>query len=361
MTRNLIPFLSKHRLLIVFGAVYFLLSLYVMIHFVVNSRSFGDEFHRLRYEDMLKGTAWNPFSYRVLIPKLTIAVRDMTPAIVQMEVAEDIRSGLKDNAFIARYMPQLIKAYEGATFEKCITTLWNYLFLFGYAWLMFLLAKELFSDDYAIRWFAPIFGMLVVPSFSWQWVYIYDIPILCLSAACYYVLLTKQYGLFIPLFALATLNRETSIFIGIFFVIHYFRRMPAAHYWLMVALLALVYSVIRITLYYASVDNAGWFMEDNLVRMLSHDVFSKSNYARLLMIATGFFLLTYQWMEKPAFLKCGLWILPIFYVAYIKAGYPGEYRVFYDIMPLLVLLGTHTLIAGTGISQSPVFAKKETA
>ncbi len=347
--------MRRYRLVLIFGCIYLLMSGFVMTHSVVNSIRFGDGFMRLDYDAMLNGTAWRPFAYRILIPRMTTFIRDITPLTTRQELRNSFMESLEANSFMKRYLPQFKDAFEGATFEKMVTTALNYGFLLGFIWMMFLLGRELFPDDPAIRWFAPIFGMWLVPSFSWQWTYIYDIPLLCLSAACFYCILKEKYYALLVLFTLATLNRESSIFILCFFLLWSLRRRPTLNDITLLLMMAAIYALIKVSLYYAYANNVGWVLEDNVSRIMSRDIFSKSGYFRMLVMALIFFLLTFRWMEKPAFLRVGLLLWPLVLAAYMRAGWPGEYRVFFDIMPLMVLLLTHTLIAGTGISQSPFF------
>lgn len=186
--RELCAQFYRCRLVLIFGFIYLLLSGFVMTHSVVNSIRFGDGFIRLDYDAMLNGTAWRPFAYRILIPRMTTFIRDLTPVTTRQVVRESFMETLEANSFMRKYLPQFKDAFEGATYEKIVTTALNYGFLLGFIWMMFLLGRELFPEDPAIKWFAPIFGMWLLPSFSWQWTYIYDIPLLCLSAACYYCL-----------------------------------------------------------------------------------------------------------------------------------------------------------------------------
>ena len=46
------------------------------------------------------------------------------------------------------------------------------------------------------------------------------------------------------------------------------------------------------------------------------------------------------------------------YATYFWYGFPGEYRVFFDLFPLLTLLITNTLIEGTGISKAAIFNRQ---
>jgi len=349
---------TRHKLLIVFSGVYFLFSIYVMLHLLRNSY-LGDAFYRTNYDAMLAGTAWKPFVYRILLPKLTVAIANITPFEWQESIAMMFRSFLSDNDLIRRAVPWLVGVYRDSTYPRMITTLLIYGCLWGYIAMMYLLGRHLFPKELAIRLFAPIFGMLLVPAFSWQWSYIYDIPVLFLSSACFYAMLTRSFNLYILTFFLACLNKETALFIISFFALWFYKRMDTKQYAMLVALQCFIYLCLRLLLFYLFMHNAGFHLENNLFKVVTRDLMAKSQYFRILSISMMFFLLTFKWREKPLFLKKAFWVLSYMYVAYLLFGYPGEYRVFFDIMPLLSLLATHTLISGTEIAKSPVFVEHE--
>jgi hypothetical protein len=117
----------------------------------------------------------------------------------------------------------------------------------------------------------------------------------------------------------------------------------------------LIYAIVRIFLLYTYAGNEGEYLKNHLFRVLPGDVLTTSKYERILTLSFIFLMLTYQWQNKPDFLKCGLWLIPFMYVAYLIYGMPGEYRVFFDILPLFVLLGVHTLVAASGLDSTPLF------
>lgn len=347
---------------ILFGIVYLVLSIFTMLHFI-NSSHLGDVYHRTSYDGMYTGTAWKPFVYRVLIPKLTSTVVDLTPDGVHKFVNQSVYDWMKNprTLEIRRLIPSLVATYNKKDpFPRIVTSLIIYAMLWGYILLLFRLATVLFPEDGSIRWFAPVFGLIIISAFSRPWQYIYDIPVLFLSAACYYCILIKNYRVYIVCFLLACLNRETSIFIFIFFTLWAYKYYPTAAFVSLWVAQCIGFIVIKLILTLAYMKNAGWFLEENLFFVLNKDILGKAGFQKIVDIAVIFFLLTYKWSEKPLFLRLGLWLMPIIYVAYMMHGNPGEYRVFFDVLPLLVLLATHTLANVAGFSRVSFFHADKT-
>lgn len=354
--------IRRYRLHLIFGLIYVVLSAYSMLYFLHGS-NLGDVFYRTQFEATYEGTAWKPFVYRVLIPKATWLIVETTPASWQ----ESINRALYDIKFnpafsgIRNSLPWLADVYPDPQriYPRAVMTLLIYGCLWGYIWAIYRLAQAAFPDNRAIHFFAPIFGMLVIPSFSWPFCYVYDIPVLFLSTACYYCIITGKIKPYVVFFTLATLNKESALFIALLFSVWFFRRMNSRQYAMAIATQCVIYVTIKIVLTMSFIPNPGWFLERHVADVLTNDLFSRSGYQRILVIAGLWFLLTFRWQDKPLFLKQLFWMMPIFYLCYILFGMPGEYRAFFDILPLAVLLGTHTLVAATGIADSPSFNPME--
>ncbi len=355
MTLNgTISFVGRNKLHLIFGVVYFVMSIYAMLHFLHGS-NLGDKYYRTSYNAMMKGTAWKPFVYRVFIPRMTVFIDDLTPKYVRQNIGDGFKEWLNNNKTIHKYLPGLKTVYKDSVYKRLVTTVLIYICLWGYIIAMYLLAKHLFAQQQAMWYFAPIFGMFAITSFSWQWIYIYDIPLLFFSTACYLCIARRNLSLYIALFAFACLNKETAVFLTLFFMFWFYKRIPARQYIMLLLLQCAIFIVIRGAIYDAFSSNPGPFLENNTFRILTRDILGKSKYFQLIGISVIMFMLTFNWKNKPDFLKVGLWLIPPYYLAYVLYGYPGEYRVFFDIMPLLLMLVTHTLVVGTGIYQSPVF------
>lgn len=351
--------LVTYRLKIIFGAVYVFLSIFTMLHFLHGS-NLGDVFYRTQFEAMYSGTAWKPFVYRVLIPKTTRAIVEATPQGWQQGINDSLYSIKFNPAFdgIRSLFPWLKDVYPDPNriYPRAVMTLLIYGCLWGYIWAMYQFAGAMFPGNTAVQLFTPIFGMLIIPSFSWQFEYVYDIPVLFLSTTCYYLMATNRFKPYIIFFTLAVLNKESSVYILLLFGLWFFNRLDHKRFVILWTAQCLIYALIKATVTMIYLRNPGWYLEHNVTWVMTSDLFSRSGYTRILMIALTFFLLTFRWQEKPLFLKYIFWVAPFFYAAYVMFGVPGEYRVFFDMLPPMILLGVHTLIDSTGIAHSPVFA-----
>ena len=345
----------------IFALVYIMSALYAMSYFFQNS-ALGDDYSwATRFEAMVDGTARKPFVYRQLVPVLTNAVVDVTPPAFRTSAAQWVEHIKTDNRYknLRRYTPWLQKTFPARErhYKRMVASVIIFGFLLGYMALLFVLARALFPADAAIAFFAPVVGVLAFCSFGYQWQYIYDIPLLCLSAACFYLIYKERFRGYLLVFLLACLNKETAIFSLIFFTIWHVHRLPARHFAVLWALQCAIYMSVKLIVSINFIKNGGYFLEDNIHLILAKDILAESNVQKIVITLSLWFLLAFGWQDKPAFLKQALWLLPMVYAAYFLYGFPHEYRVFFDIHPPLVLLATHTLIVGTGIAQSPVFSK----
>lgn len=349
---------QRKRLTIVFGAVYLLLSLFAMVHFL-NASFLGDRYFKTNFDGMYEQTTYKPFVYRQLIPAAARAVTAISPQIVQDMVNEQVEQFKvnPDYEVVRVTMPWTYRAFPsyGKHYQRIVTILLIYGCLWGYIWALARLSRELFPISPAIACFAPVFGVLLISSFSFPFQYVYDIPVLFLSTVCYLCMVTRQWRWFIAVYILACLNKETAIFITFFFAIWFWGRMEKRRYINLLVAQYVIYALLRIGLLYLYQDNPGQYLKNHLFRVLPGDVLVTSQYERLLSMAWIFFLMTYQWAKKPAFLKYSLLLLPPMYVAYLLYGMPGEYRVFFDVLPLPLLLAVHTLVDGTGLGRSTFF------
>lgn len=349
---------GRHRLAIVFGSVYLMLSLFAMVHFL-NSSFLGDRYFKTAYDGMYDGTTHQPFVYRQLVPLSTRLLVAISPESLQVWVNDSVEAFRGNTQYeIWRItMPWLEHSFTspGRHYQRIITMAIIYASLWGYVWALLSLARNLFPLSAAVAFFAPVFGLLAISSFSYPFQYIYDIPVLFLSTACYYFLAARRWRAYVLCFALACLNKETALFIALFSAIWLWKRLSKRGYINLMVAQYFVYAIIRLALLYAYQDNPGEYLKNHLFRTVPNEMLTLSNYERIFKIAFMFFLLTFQWNKKPAMLKCSLWLVPVMYAMFLLYGLPGEYRMFFDIMPLLLLLGVHTLVDGTGLSKAAFF------
>jgi hypothetical protein len=349
-----------NKVMIGFAVAYLLISIFAMAHFLKSSM-LGDLYYRATFQSVYNGTAWKPFVYRVLVPQTVRMVVDVTPDVVERSVNSMIWKAKTGNEFVRlkNVLPWFFTLFPdpASVYPRVVTILLLYGCLWGYVFLLYKLGRELFPEKRAIALFAPVFGMLAISSFSQPQQYLYDIPVLMLSTGCYYAMFTQRLKLYLFFFTLACLNKETSLFILAFFTLWFCNRLPTRVFMPLWGAQCFIAFMIKLVVTFAYLHNAGFFLEDGLFRVLNMDVLTRSHLFRIYSIILLFFVLTHRWTEKPLFLKYVFWILPLIYGTFIFYGWPNEYRIYFDVMPLLVLLGTHTLVGAGGIADSPLFAR----
>ncbi|MDX2072815.1 MAG: hypothetical protein SFX19_00440 [Alphaproteobacteria bacterium] len=352
---------SKLPIYALFGFLYLLCSVYAMSYFFYNS-SLGDKYigGQMRFEEMVDGTARKPFVYRQLVPIIVRALDQITPDAVR-EGGNQWVEGLKyrkNYKELQQTMPWFFNTFpdKATHYIRLLGSLIIFGFWVGYMAGIFALARAVMPSTPAVAFIAPLFATVAFSSFGYQWQYIYDIPCLCLSTACFYFLYTGRLRLYFLAFFLACLNKETAIFSVIFFSIWCWDKMDDRKFGLLWGAQCIIYCVVKVSISIYFMANDGSFLEINPGLMLKRDLLAQANIHKVALVAVLWFLFTHHWQDKPEFLKKTLWLLPLFYAAYFFAGFPGEYRVFFDLHAPLILLALHTLVVATGVAASPVFA-----
>lgn len=350
--------MARRLVLAAFFVTYALVSVYVMLNYM-HSNLLRDRYIPTHFGGLYEGTGFRPYVYRMLVPTLTRGVVELSPEWVESSVKNAVADFNARDTYpgIKRVMPWLTRALPAGdtAYARVATYAVVYASLIGYMAAMYFLAQAVFPVSRAMQLFAPVMAALAIPAFTWPFQYTYDFATLFFSACCFYCMLKGKLRWYGVWFLLACLNKETAILIAVLFALWFFGRLPREQYVGMVALQAIVWLVIKLTVIYAFMDNPGVMLEQRPASVLEQDFFNNANSFRILALAGLFFLLTYRWQEKPLLLRYALWFVPVWLVAYILFGSPGEYRICFDMLPLLVLLVAHTLIETTGIGQSSLF------
>jgi hypothetical protein len=166
--------------------------------------------------------------------------------------------------------------------------------------------------------------------------HIYDFTVLFFSAVLFLLADRQQDRQFLAVFALACLAKETlGLFIIIFALIGYGARPLRT-----VVRNALVQGLIFLLVYGFEkerfADNGGSAMYHDFT---NHFRYIRDNCTPAALLALLFFLnmLFYRFSEKPHTLRRSLAILPLFLLLYVVGGSPGEFRIIYDIFPVILL------------------------
>lgn len=149
------------------------------------------EIEHASLSELVAGTAWAPFQYRALVPWIVAATDHLGL----------IEAGAHRAAFA------VIEA--GAA----------YLLVLAIERLLRLYYPRATSALVAPMVFVPLLFTLATPFRSNPYLYPYDTPAVLFMALGLLLLLQRRWWLFYPLFALATLNRETTCFLTVIYVL----------------------------------------------------------------------------------------------------------------------------------------------
>ena len=186
--------------------------------------------------------------------------------------------------------------------------------------------------------------------------HVYDIAtgaFFCLSLAFMARRKLKAYYL---LFPLATLNRETTFLLILFFVIYFLGRIPFVRYGVAVAYQGIVYLLIKIATELAFIGHRGqsfiWW-PDFVFREYGKDLVRTSYYVIIFSLFVG--LVLYDWKKKPPFLRSAFLVLgPSVLVLHFLIGYPYEVRVFAEAFPAGYLLAAAIIFHKSLTTAQPV-------
>jgi hypothetical protein len=278
---------------------------------------------------VLEGTAARPYTYRVLVPVLSSLFSPLVPeGIVEWfaEAPGALRSTLE-------------RLSGGLYRREAIVVM---LIMFGSLVAFVFAEKSLLHDlgfearDQFRLSLASLLLVLPVNSFTG---YYYDFPQLLLMTIGLILLQRRSWRSYLLLLAVANLNKETSVFLVAVFSAYYWSRLPRREFFALLAWQALVCGIIRGPIMYWFRANPGspifFTLPDQIRLYQSHPI---GIVITLAYFVPALYLIWRRWPQKNGFLRSasvmGAIILALFFVS----GYPLEFRVFLDALPVLSVL-----------------------
>jgi hypothetical protein len=316
---------------------------------------------------MTEFAAYRPFMYRAFMPFVIRGIEAATPVFVANKI--DIAMGrfihgqAVVNVSLQAGKADFLTTYGYRVFiYLCLIAFFIFAFLFA----LRSLAKSLGDfSDYAAD-LLPLGMMLILSSYFNLACFVYDFPHLFFATIGLYLLFTRRWKLFIPIFSLAVLNKETAIFLTIIYVFYYFGKLPRKQFWSILTLQLIAFIVIKSALYFAFQNNPGkfieWHLGDNLAHLLNpanYVIFKPINASLLFpngiplplprginILSFGLmtFLIIYGWRQKSLFLRTATVILIVQLVMAIPWGLIYELRAYYDSLPIVYLLAMSGLL-----------------
>lgn len=177
---------------------------------------------------------------------------------------------------------------------------------------------------------------------------VYDIATVMFFALSLGLLARGKLSMYYLVFIIASINRETTFLLTLFFIVYFYNKLPFRQYCLGVAYQGTSYIAIKLAIMavYAGVPDT--LMQWRPVEVIQGYVDDPVWFAVLLFgFFLGFIVLALRrWSDKPPLLRVAfLTIFPVQLILHIFLGYSYEIRVFAEAFPILLLLSAWSIQA----------------
>ena len=219
----------RRCLLPIFVVIYFVCSLYVMIPFIIGCVGSG----YTGLDSSPYGTPSRPMVYRVLMPAMVKAVKSLIPVAIEKPLTEKMvrwRDSEEGERFVKENFFRPPPLSDDKIFESGVAVFVVYLTLLAFLWMFYTLARALFPESLAYALLAPLIALQLLPAFMFNNAYIYDFAELFFASTLFLLLLKQRWGLYMVTLAVATLNKETTLFSIIFFMTYFYSCLPRGQF-----------------------------------------------------------------------------------------------------------------------------------
>lgn len=249
-------------------------------------------------------------------------------------------------------VPLLARGLVAATH---IPLAWAYAALATLSVFGLLLVFDRTLADYVRRDTARVLAPFVLYPLAWNYCglnllyFPFDLPGVFFFAAAMLAVTRRQWWLYYPLFAIATLNRETTWFFTVVFLFVAFRRLPARGLAAHVVAQAALWVAIKVALYHAYPGAEPHLFANMITRnletwrgMLTLRGSGLKDWAKLGLMFGGLHLaLPWTWRGRPEPVQRALLAAPLFVLPMLLVGTIDEARVYGE---LVTVIATPTLL-----------------
>lgn len=284
------------------------------------------------FQEMLNGTAYKPYVYRALVPLSVRGILGILPASLEV----NLRKQLTESPTIRRWLTVFNVAAE-LGLEALLVWGIMYFSLLGFCYSFRYLLSTVggLKSPVSLDLFSllALFPLLLFFGFG----YIYDFTTLFLFTIGLACMACRKWHVYLPIFFLACLNKETTILLTLVFFVHYQerKRMLRPRFLTLLTLQFASYVLVKSWLFFRYQTNSGESVEIHLAEyqmvLQQHPWVGIASLTLFLIILL---LVFYRWRQKPLFLRHATVMFPPLLVLTIPFGFPYEFRVFYEIYPV---------------------------
>jgi hypothetical protein len=291
---------------------------------------------------MVYGTAHKPFVLRTLLPTLDRLLVSALPSSLREAIVH-----LADHGSIARPLAKMNLAPENLP-ELLVAIVLMDVALMVFVVSLRSLARSAYGDNPWLVDFAPLVALVLVPCCFAYVNYVYDFATLGLFTAGLALMARERFVAYFVVFALACVNKETTILLTLVFGLHFRILAPGRRTYLALAAAQVaLFVVVKAGLGYVFRTNPGTTAEFHL---FNHTLLFPTYHMGAAMGWLGFGgLIAYGWTSKPPFLRSALAIMVPLVGLTFFLGYLDEIRDYYEAFPAAFLLASETVARIFGV------------
>jgi len=301
----------------------------------------GEDF----FGDMVYGRAPQPYVTRVLVPWLVRAVAAATAPTARAQLEESVRRSMTTDG-----KPAWL--YE-SPFEFAIAKNVLLLFAIGFAFALWWLVRLTLGVSGPARDVIPIVTLFALPGPYGYGSMLYDLPALSLFTLGLAFVAARRPWLHAPVFAVCVLNKETGLLLTPVWAVSEMREHELKRQQVVIGVGLQVgfWLVVRGLLLWSFRNNPGDPIALHLFRN-AQVIGIPGNWFRFrpvtdwlvlpmgfnLLYVLGFVASLFALKRAPQFLKDAFWVaLPVFALTWLF-GNVDEMRVYYELLPIIVLV-----------------------
>ena len=287
------------------------------------------------WEKVLTGTAYHPYIYRQLLPAAANLLAPYVDGMWALRLGRQTETVLGERFFRGQLNGRLFPS------QVILILAMMYLSLAAFAATMFLLVRDL-GYSRRLQYLMPPASLLAA-TVTFNFGYMYDFPQLLLFTLGLWLMYRKAWAAYLLVFALGTLNKETTLFLVLIFSLFNWHRLPRLRLLTIGGTQLAIFGLIQAALRYRFRNNLGealeWHLSDQVVayqRIFFETPWILALWATGLVVVAS--LVVWRWKRKPEFMRCALTPLPFFTVLMLFWGYPLELRAALEMMPVIAIL-----------------------
>lgn len=298
-------------------------------------------YYPARFDSLMDGTAYRPFVFRQLVPQLTRVIGFITPPSLDRALDD----WAKETPFIG-YMLMDFRTRQGFVTESLAALLIMYGCLVAYGVGIRYLWDSVYREPVWLRFVVPVVGFFFLPLF-FSHGYVYDLATLASFAWALGLMARGQWLAYCTVFFFSCWNRETTIFLAIVFIAAYAGRLARRRFFALLAYQIGVPCVVKEILEAIFWSNPGSTLEWQGFAIFREPLPISPGWVViwLLFIVS----LTWRLREKPFFLRRATWLFFPLLVIFLLAGRPDELRIFYEFVPVAIVLLVSTVASLLGV------------